>query len=217
MSDQPVLAIDPQRLESLRNRAASLLTGPAASKGPAPRAADALAVLHALASSPQTAPDALKLLHELQVHQVELDLQAQELQESRAELESALRRQTELYDHQPVGCYTVDARMVMLELNQTGAELLGIGRDEAYGRPLDACFSADSARRLVEAVVACDAGTRRSAGLLMLSPLGQPLRQVLASVGADPAAHPGTYPGERRYLVSLTPTGDDPAPAPAAA
>jgi hypothetical protein len=37
-------------------------------------------VLHALASSPQTAADALTLLHELQVHQVELDLQAQELQ-----------------------------------------------------------------------------------------------------------------------------------------
>jgi hypothetical protein len=112
--DLPVPAIEPERLADLRSRAASRLTGLAATKGSTASAADALSVLHALASSPQTAADALTLLHELQVHQVELDLQAQELQESRAELESALRRQIELYDHSrwaaspsiPVSCCT---------------------------------------------------------------------------------------------------------------
>jgi hypothetical protein len=93
-------------------------------------------VLHALASSPQTATDALTLLHELQVHQVELDLQAQELHESRAELESTLRRQIELYDHQPVGCFTVDSRCILHELNLTGADMLGVARDAAFGLPL---------------------------------------------------------------------------------
>ena len=158
-------------------------------------------MLHALASSQATASDALALLHELQVHQVELDLQAQELHESRAELESALRRQVELYDFQPVGCFTVDARGVLHELNLTGADMLGIGCNDAYGLPLDAFLCADSARRFRSAISSIDAGVRRISCLLKLCPRDGPERPVLASVGADPAAN--------RYLVNLTDAGDE--------
>ena len=42
---------------------------------------EALTLLHGLASTPQTASDALKLLHELQVHQVELDLQHEQAEQ----------------------------------------------------------------------------------------------------------------------------------------
>jgi PAS domain-containing protein len=195
-------AIELERLADLRSRAASRLTGKAATIGPPASAADALTVLHALASSPDTALDALTLLHELQVHQVELELQAQELHESRTELESALRRQFELYDYQPVGCFTIDPRMVVHELNQTGADMLGIGREDAYGMQLDACFSAESAGRFRSAVASIDAGARRPSCGLELRPRGEPERPVLASIGADPAAN--------RYLVSLTYTGDEP-------
>ena len=201
MSDNSVHAIDPERLAELRSRAASRLTGNAATKGSTARATDALMVLHALASSPVTASDALTLLHELQVHQVELDLQAQELRESRADLEAALHRQIELYDFQPVGCFTVDARGVLCELNQTGADMLGIGRDDAHGMPFDAFVCADSARRFRSAISSVDAGMQRAACNLRLRPKGAPERQVLVSIGADPAA--------KRYLVSLTNTADN--------
>ncbi|MDP2007485.1 MAG: PAS domain-containing protein [Rubrivivax sp.] len=190
-----------ERLEGLRLRAAARLTGPAASKGAAVREADALAVLHALASSPATASDALTVLHELQVRQVELDLQAQELHESRAELESAFRRQVELYDHQPVGCFTIDAQRVLHELNMTGADMLGIPREEAYGSRLDAFFCAESGRRFASALSRLDARAPRSTCLLKLRPKAGAERQVLASLGADPAA--------QRYLVNLTPVGDE--------
>lgn len=196
MSRMPAHAIEPERLADLRGRAASRLTGTAATKGSAASAAEALTVLHALASSPQTASDALTLLHELQVHQVELDLQAQELRESHAELESALRRQVELYDFQPVGCFTVDPRLVIHELNQTGADMLGIARDDAPGLPLDAFFCAESALRFKLAALSPGAGTRRPSCLLTLRPKDGPERQVLASMGVDPAAN--------RVLVSLT-------------
>ena len=196
MSDLRVHAIEPERSADLRHRAASRLTGPAATKGSTARAADALAVLHALASSPDTAADALTLLHELQVLQVELDLQAQELDESRAELEFALRRQIELYDHQPVGCFTIDPRFVVHELNQTGADMLGIARDDAHGLPLDAFFSAESASRFRSAISGLDASTQQPAWLLELRPRGGPERRGLVSIGVDPAAH--------RYLVNLT-------------
>ena len=94
-----------QQLADLRSRAAHRLSGGkgANSTGSADspdsqafQATDALAVLHAMASSQDTAGDALALLHELQVHQVEVELQAEELRDSRTELEAALRRQTAL-------------------------------------------------------------------------------------------------------------------------
>jgi PAS domain-containing protein len=203
LSEPTVQALDPERLAQLRRRASSRLTGTAATKGASARAADALTVLHALASCPDTAPDALTLLHELQVHQVELDLQAQELQDSRAELEAALRRQLELYDFQPVGCFTVDARRVLLELNRTGAEMLGIGRDDALGLPLEAFFGADSERRLTSAIASVDAGRERPSCILQLCPKGGSQRPVLASFGKDVTAN--------RYLVSLALLGDDPS------
>jgi hypothetical protein len=200
MSELPIFAIEAERLDDLRSRAASRLRGTAATKGPTARAADALTVLHALASSPETAAHALTLLHEMQVLQVELDLQTQELHESRVELESALRRQVELYDFQPAGCYTIDDRLVLHELNQTGADMLGIARDDAYGLPLDAFLCAESARRFRLAVSSFEAGMARSSCVLRLCPKDGPERPVLASIGPDPAA--------KRYLVNLTDAGE---------
>ncbi len=190
------LAIEAERLAELRHRAASRLAGTAAGKGPAARAADALSVLHALASSPDTASDALTLLHELQVHQVEVDLQAQELHDSRTELESALRRQIELYDFQPVGCFTIDPRLVVHELNQTGADMLQVGRDSAYGLGLDAFLGADSALRLRSSLAEVDTGALRASLPLRLQAKGRPDQNVLASIARDPSA--------QRYLLTLT-------------
>jgi PAS domain-containing protein len=193
-------AIEPERLADLRGRAAQRLAGAAAGKGSPARAADALTVLHTLASTPATASDALTLLHELQVHQVELDLQAQELRESRAELEAALRRQIELYDFAPVGCFTVDRQGALHEMNQTGAAMLGMARDDAYGLPLDTFLGAESAPRLRAAMSALAADGVQTSCTLRLCPKGGPERPVLASIGADPAA-------ANRCLVSLAHAG----------
>lgn len=192
---------DPQRLAALRGRASSRLTQGAGAKGPSARAADALSVLHALASSPATAADALALLHELQVHQVELDLQAEELRESRAELESALQRQVELYDFQPVGCFTVGRSLIVCELNRSGASMLGIGRDDVYGLPLDTFLAADSGRALRQLVSTIAAGAARATALLQLIAKDGQQRVVRAHVSADPAG--------QRFLLVLTDTDQD--------
>ena len=87
----------------LRARAVKRLTGANGSHDSGLKAPPAFLVLHDLASSPATAAAAIALLHELQVHQVEVDMQAEELRRSGAELESTLNRQVQLYDFAPIG------------------------------------------------------------------------------------------------------------------
>jgi len=69
--------------------------------------------------------DAKKLLHELQVHQIELEMQNEELKQANATAEEALRRYTMLYDFAPMGYFILDSDATITDLNFTGAELLG--------------------------------------------------------------------------------------------
>lgn len=195
MSSLRAYPAEAQRLADLRCRAASRLTGAAATNGSSLRAIDALAVLHDLASDPDTAPAALTLLHELQVHQVELDLQAQELHESREALEVALRRQIDLYDCLPVGCFTLDRGRVLHEMNLTGAGMLGLRRDEGVGSPMDAFFTPESTRLFGAMIADLGAGSKASSRLLRLCAKDGPERSVLVSIGPDPAG--------QGYLVSM--------------
>ena len=69
--------------------------------------------------------DTKKLLHELQVHQIELEMQNEELREANQATETALKRFTMLYDLAPMGYFTLDLNANICELNFTGAEILG--------------------------------------------------------------------------------------------
>lgn len=134
MSSSP---IEENNKRNLRSRAHARLTGDAKSASAGASASAALGVLHELASSPDTASDALALLHELQVHQVELDLQADELRGTRTELEAALVRQIQLYDFAPVALFTIDRDTCLHEVNLTGAQMLGVDRDALVGQDLN--------------------------------------------------------------------------------
>lgn len=89
-----------------------------------------------------TEPEAQKALtegaalshpHELQVHQLELELQNAELLRVRDELEMALSNYTALYDFAPVGYFTMDADKIIRAVNLRGASLLGIDRSKLIG------------------------------------------------------------------------------------
>ena len=69
--------------------------------------------------------DAIKLLHELQVHQIELEMQNEELIQANETAETALKKYTMLYDFAPMGYFTLDTEASICELNFTGAEMLG--------------------------------------------------------------------------------------------
>jgi len=75
-----------------------------------------------------TAEDIKKLVNELEVHQVELELQNEELIETRHNLEHARARFQELYDYAPVGYITLDKHNVIKEANITFCQMLDIKR-----------------------------------------------------------------------------------------
>jgi PAS domain-containing protein len=69
--------------------------------------------------------DVKKLLHELQVHQIELEMQNEELRETYETAETALKKYTMLYDFSPMGYFTLEKDGTITELNFSGAEMLG--------------------------------------------------------------------------------------------
>ena len=72
--------------------------------------------------------DALALVHELQVHHIELEMQNEELKRARLVAEEALAKYSDLYDFAPIGLFTLDERGQILESNLAGATLLGVER-----------------------------------------------------------------------------------------
>ena len=72
--------------------------------------------------------DDKRQLHELEVHQIELEMQNEELQDSRTAMEALLEKYTDLYDFAPVGYLTLDREGIIREANLAGASLLGIVR-----------------------------------------------------------------------------------------
>ncbi|MGB4913051.1 MAG: diguanylate cyclase [Candidatus Dechloromonas phosphoritropha] len=77
-----------------------------------------------------TAWDNARLMHELQVHQIELEMHNEELSHAYAEADALREKYADIYDFAPVGYFTLDAKGVILQLNLAGAILLGIKRSQ---------------------------------------------------------------------------------------
>jgi diguanylate cyclase (GGDEF)-like protein len=88
--------------------------------------------------------DIQRLVHELEVHQIELEMQNDELTQSRAEAESLLREYTDLYDFAPVGYFTLGRIGTIHKANLAGANLLGVERSKLIKRRFGVFVSAQS-------------------------------------------------------------------------
>lgn len=153
-----------------------------------PTGTNTLSLLYTLASSPASAEDALKLLHELQVHQVELDLQHEQVEATRREIAEDLARYKGLYEAAPAGYFNLDSTGHILEGNVAGAELLGLGLVDLNGRRLEGLLAPASRPVLLELLQELREGvSRASCDLQSGGRRAQPLR-VVASAAPDGAS-----------------------------
>jgi PAS domain S-box-containing protein len=77
-----------------------------------------------------------RMIHELRVHQIELEMQNEELRQTQEELNAARVRYFDLYDLAPVGYCTLSEEGLFLEANLTATTLLGLHRSKLVGQPI---------------------------------------------------------------------------------
>lgn len=99
---------------------------------------------------PQSEADTQRLMHELQVHQIELEMQNEELQQARKGLETELERQSELYNLAPAACLVLQPDGTIQQANLAAASRLGTGPTQLLNQPF-ALFLATEARATFEA------------------------------------------------------------------
>jgi PAS domain S-box-containing protein len=75
------------------------------------------------------------LVHELQVHQIELEMQNEELRRAQEELEASRAKYFDLYDLAPVGYFTLSEPGLILEANLTATTMLGVPRSSLVKQP----------------------------------------------------------------------------------
>ena len=139
---------------------------------------------------PQPTAETARLVHELQVHQIELELQNEELRAARAELEAALavtlERYTDLDDFAPMSLFTLGRDGAIFQVNLTGASLLGQERVRLVNEPFTA-FVADADRgRFRTFLDQVFAAPLRQSCEVALRQTGQPARIVIIEATLSP-------------------------------
>ncbi len=135
-----------------------------------------------------------KLVHELQVHQIELELQNEELRRLMTELEQSRNQFSILFHQAPVGYLVLNEVGLIDEANETFCRMVGRNRNQLLGNPFAECMEGDDRnvflsryraffknpiRKSLEALIRCGPGTAFHAhmeGTIINASLGRPQR-----------------------------------------
>ena len=113
-----------------------------------PLSPDVLAFLYQVASSPKGSSDALKLLHEFQVHQVELDLQFNQFESNELALTKTLNYYQALFNSAPLAYLLTSIDGQILDGNKGAANLLGIEQSELSHYSINNLLKSEDKSRL---------------------------------------------------------------------
>ncbi|CAN5893977.1 hypothetical protein BH11PSE8_BH11PSE8_32640 [soil metagenome] len=121
--------------------------------------------------------DPIRLLHELQVHKIELELQNEELISANRELEVLRRRFEALFRHAPVGYLTLTLDGEVLDANLRAFDMLKRDAATLLGQPLRNSFAPESVPAFDELLAACteEAGDVSADNLLLHRPRAVPI------------------------------------------
>jgi len=133
--------------------------------------------------------DVKELIHELQVHQIELEMQNEELRQAQVELEESRSKYFDLYDLAPIGYFTFSRKGMIVEVNLTGADLLGVERRHLIKRG----FSQFIARDYQDAFyfhrnLVFESKTRQSCELKLMKSDGTSVYAHLESIAVENAS-----------------------------
>jgi|GEM_PF-348837 len=130
-----------------------------------------------------TEADMLKLIHELEVHQIELELQNEELLQLKLDHQGTARKYEELFDHAPSGYVTLTEDGKITGVNLAGARMLGKEGCRLKYRPFG-FFVATSSRPLFTLFLSnlFTTGRNETCSLRMVSPEAAPVHVHLAGV-----------------------------------
>jgi PAS domain S-box-containing protein len=147
--------------------------------------------------------DVRALVHELQVHQIELEMQNEELLRAQAEAQEAADKFSELFDFAPVGYFVLDKPGLIRQVNLAGAALLGLDRHRVVGQRFQQYIAADD-RADYDAFCrkVRQAETKQTCELKLLKP-GQGRCEVLVEGIVDQAER-GDRQGWRLAVIDVT-------------
>ena len=147
--------------------------------------------------------EALRLVHELRVHQIELEMQNEELVRAQAELTATRERYFDLYNLAPVGYFIVSHEGRILETNLTGVILLGIPRAALVKQPITKfIFKQDQDIYYLHRRELLATGKAHTCELRMVKADGTAFWTRLTATTQDPSGHGGA-PASRVVLSDI--------------
>jgi two-component system, NtrC family, response regulator AtoC len=153
-------------------------------------------------TSALSAADLKTLVHELQVHQIELEMQNEELRRIQHELEESHSRYSELYEFAPAGYFTLDQQSVIREVNLTGARLLSKERSFLIKIPFSKFVHPDDLRTFLLHLRHVFRDGDKHVCEVRLNKNGEEFFVRLESVGSKDAD--GSVTGCRTILTDMT-------------
>lgn len=139
------------------------------------------------------------LLHELQVHELELEAQNRELRETQQALERSRDRFVDLYDFAPIGYMSLDRHGIIREINLTGASLLGYERAYLLDLPFIQHVAKPDLARFLRHLHACRQYGRAVTELTLLTKEGSELPARFDSRATAASEETGAY-----FLTAIT-------------
>jgi len=154
------------------------------------------------APAPHSPEDMQRLVEELQVHQLELEMQNEELLLAQAEVQSAHDMYIDLYEFAPVGYFTLTATGLIQQLNLCASQQLGAVRPRLVGRRFALFVAPDHRAEFGQFLVrAFDLGQKLSCELTLMREDGRPFHAQLEVLRVP--AEPGMAPADQRCRLAV--------------